>query len=173
METHFLYTSSQIIYYNYYMSKNTFFNVPDDIVAKIEALDLHYSSNCFRALYQKGNPRPSDFLPTFVDENQKRIRESRAQCGNMAKEVVSMHKATKVGDYAVSLGLSLEDVKKKFWKNESYKKDYPAIARGSTEPKRGISVKDNESHISYFLYDYLNNNPSSDFVTIEEAVIDE
>lgn len=155
------------------MVRHSFLNVPDDIVAKIEEQPQSNFEVTFRLLYHKGLPEASDFLPTFVDEKQREIREKRKNCGTMANIVVSHHKKPNVKDYGVSLSLSLDDAKKKFWKNAASKKDYPAIAQGPTNPSKGYSVKDNETHVSYYLYDYVDNNPFEEFCTIEEADLDD
>lgn len=155
------------------MQYRSFLNVPIEIAKQIIAKEECHTNCCFRALYQKGNPKETDFFPTFVDENQKRIWEHRESCGGMAKCIVSKRKELKPDDYSVSLIKTIEEAKKKFWKNDSYKKDHPAIACGFTDPLKGYPTNGNNLHISYFLYDYIQNNPYVDFVTVEEATIDE
>ena len=159
--------------YNQAMAKPTFLNVPEGIAQKIlEQPELHTESG-YRGLYQKGSPKETDFLPTFVDRQQQRIREERRRCGPMAKSIVEKHKTAAPGDFAVSLFCSLERIKEVLWRDDSMKKDHPAIARGPTKSSRGYAVRGKDGHISYYLFDYEENNPCSDFVTVEEATFDE
>lgn len=155
------------------MAEHNYLNIPKEIANKFEAKEeVCYLKN-YRFLYQRGKPLPTDFVPTFVDKKQQEIREKRKQCGDVAATVVSQHKKLKVGDYSVSLFIDLEAAKNIMWKNDSYKKDYPAIAVGITDQSKGYAILDKEAHVSYFLFDYINNNPYDDFYTIEEADIDE
>lgn len=155
------------------MSKNKYLNVPEDITEQIDEMLDAGSITGYRCLYHLGDPTNEDFLPTFVDDNQKRIREVRRRCGPMADVVVSEHKETNPSEYSVSLYSTIESLKKCLWKNDSYKKDYPAIAVGDTSKSKGKTVKDSKKHISYYLFDYVGNNPHCDFATIEEAKFDE
>lgn len=155
------------------MAINNYLNVPEEIADKIESREEISSLINYRFLYQRGNPLPSDFIPTFMDEKQKEIREKRSLCGGMAKAVVSQHRKVKIGEYSVSLFIDLTKGKDQLWKNDSYKKDYPAIAVGPTNKQKGYAVQNNDYHISYFLFDYISNNPYNEFTIIEEAVFDE
>ena len=108
-----------------------------------------------------------------MDEQQQRIRENRMRCGPMASSIVSIKKKLGKGDYAVSLYSTLERAKEKLWRSESQRKDHPALACGPTLNNRGRSIEGVDGHILYYLYDYIDNNPCSDFTTIEEAKTDE
>ena len=155
------------------MAIHSYLNIPLNIADKIETKEEVCYKNNYRFLYQKGDPLPTDFVPTFMDDKQEEIRERRKLCGDPAYVVVSQHKKKSLGDYAVSLFLDLETAKKCLWKNDSYKKDYPAIAIGSTNQRKGYAINDKDCHVSYFLFDYVTNSPYNDFRTIEEADIDE
>lgn len=155
------------------MAKNSYRNIPDEIVAEIEMQQEEFFVETYRGLYQKGAPQATDFIPTFKDVKQQEIIEKRKKCGRMAEVIVSNHRELSLGDYSVSLFSTLEKAIKVLWRNESYKKDHPAIALGPTSEKRGYSVKDKDKHISYYLFDYVSNNPFKDFVTIQEADINE
>lgn len=153
------------------MPRNSYLNVPEEIANKIEKKVDSPQSETFRFLYHTGKPNQKDFIPTFKDERQKELRERRKQLGKMANVVVEQHSPIKnnISEYAVSLFSDLEKGKKILWKNDSSKKDYPAIAKGPTDSDKGYTVLDKNQHISYFLFDYDNNSPYSDFSTIEEA----
>lgn len=157
------------------MATNSYLNIPTEKADLIERKVDSPQPEAFRFLYHKGQPLKTDFIPTFMDEHQQKIREKRRQCGKMASVVVNQHKERKykLSDFSVSLFLNIEKGKEILWKDDSLKKDYPAIALGFTCSGKGYSVVDNQTHLSYYLFDYVNNNPYNDFSTIEEASADE
>jgi len=66
-------------------------------------------------------------------------------------------------NYSVSLCKDLEQLKK-------LTNPIPLIKSysiGFTNIKRGVSPVSNSQHIDYYLYDYINNSPCSDFEIIE------
>lgn len=71
--------------------------------------------------------------------------------------------------YSLSLYRSVEELNKATRPIKSFWKKHKGYAIGFTSLKRGISLEINNEtgHISYFLQDAYNNNPSEDFSYLE------
>ena len=70
--------------------------------------------------------------------------------------------------FSLSLCPTLDIAKKRFQYSSEAKKIHPQIAVGATKDARGVAIKDKPKHISYYLYDYEDNNPYVDFKVDKE-----
>lgn len=157
------------------MSKS-FKNVPDEIAEEISKKVHESFAAVYRAIGHVGALEPEDFYPTFADEKNKRLAEKHRKKGGMANVIASQRIAVTIETSSVSLCPTFEIAEKRvknlYWFSSEAKKNHPgiAVAVGATNEARGVSVQDNPSHISYYLYDYEENNPCVDFQVLEEYV---
>lgn len=110
------------------------------------------SYNCvYRLIKFPDRIIPQDFFPSHADED-----------GSLnSKKLASIKKPNK-GNYSLSLNIELKNLD-----GLSLKLTFKGVAKGYTDLKRGISLSASASgHINYFLYDYINNNPSPDFIVV-------
>lgn len=121
----------------------------------------------YRAIRHTGDFIPEDFYPTFDDPYKKDKIESMALKGGMA-DIVTSHRS-KTNFYSLSLFIDKRSVKDIFWRR--HKRDFPVIAIGHTDSAKGIAHLDDVSHVSYYLFDYKdeNLNPYRDFKEDELA----
>lgn len=91
-----------------------------------------------------------DFLPTYI-EHPNRVKKWESK-----------------GFYALSLFKSLESCKNVVLSNNKLKREIKSFSKGKTTISKGLSFCDSGDHVSYFLYDYRNNSPASDFMIIED-----
>lgn len=153
------------------MSK-IFLNIPDNIEDIINCYEVEQFDCVYRAVRHKGKPVPKDFYPTFDDDEQKAEIEAALLKGGMANAVASQKDLEdKPSYYAVSLSISKEYLKDKFWRRK--KTRYPSILCGHTDSAKGKAHMDDEVHVSYFLFNYedVDCNPYNDFN--EDECIDE
>lgn len=100
----------------------------------------------YRAVINVETLTPEDFEPSFMEPNY-RLKNKQS-------------------DYSVSLFRDKSIIilyRKKF---PGFKK-YCGIAVGDTSKERGVSIGGENSHVDYFLYDYLSNSPCEDFSVCE------
>lgn len=125
--------------------------IPDDLLPE-EDKHVDYK-DVFRAI-RNADVTESDFLPSIVENP------------NFAKQ---FEKRTNLASYSVSLLKTETQLKKIYNASASFRKKYNAIAKGFTSKERGYSYKaDKNGHINYFLFDYEDNNPYSDFEFYKE-----
>ena len=148
------------------MSK-IFLNIPDDIEEIIKSFEPESFNKVFRMISHTGPFKPTDFYPTFADSKQKERVEKARLKGGPANVVVSM----KTSEYGVSLSINKALLKHKF---KSHRDEYPVIASGKTDSNKGVAHLDKEEHVSYYLFNYLDEtmNPYTDFEK-EECVHNE
>lgn len=150
------------------MSK-IFLNIPESIEDKIMELEVEEFSSVYRAIRHLGEFRPEDFYPYFDDPYKKSNNESMSSKGGMANIIASQ--GGDIGMYSLSLFVNKKAIKDVFWRR--HKRDFPVIAIGHTDSNKGLAHLDNDSHVSYYLFDYKNEqkNPYKDF--IKDECIDE
>ena len=103
----------------------------------------------FRAVKSTELLTVNDFLPWNIEHrNQKKTFKT----------------LFKQPEYGMSVFTELDSLMKKIDEIPSLKKHTKSVAKGRTSKARGISPKENqEHHVEYFLYDYINNSPKDDF----------
>ena len=106
-----------------------------------------YDQYVFRALYSN-EITVGDFIPSIFD-----MRATRKKGYNPDSP----------GSYSVSLFPSLDVYRLKCDASKGFRTSHPAVAVGKTSLLRGYSCRDNDIHVSYFLYDYEDNSPAEDF----------
>lgn len=123
-----------------------FRDIPTELwpqILKIQHID---HKKVYRAVRNNKNISSSDFLPTSIQ------RKSR----NFLK---------KLSNYSVSLFCDKIELIKTINSIPSMPNE---IVVGFTTIERGISDKaNNKTHVNYFLYDYIHNNPFTDFTSEE------
>lgn len=122
-------------------------DVPDEFAPKKE---LHKDfAVVFRGTKSVNELTYKDFLPSHIQHKNK-LKTFKNLCQF---------------DYSLSLSDDLNCLKKRLEGVVSIK----SFSQGFTTIDRGVSFKEKESedHIHYFLYDYENNSPCSDFKIIE------
>ena len=148
-----------------------FLNIPDNIENIINDYEEEQFFHVYHAITHLGDPFPIDFYPTFADEQQmKRIR-SALNKGGMARVVVQQaNNEMSPKYYGVSLFISKEALANRFWRRN--KDRYPGVVVGNTDLNKGKAHLDDDSHVSYYLFNYEDEskNPYKDF---SEAIIDE
>lgn len=149
------------------MSK-IFKNVPQEIENDILNLSNDNITVAYRAVPNPNNLRPTDFYPTFIDDLIKRNIEETKQKGNMACVIASQSKSNNVSRYSLSLLNNRDVAFNKFFRRQN--KKYHGLAKGFCDNNKGVSHLDNDSHVSFYLYDYENcdKNPYNDFEIIEQ-----
>lgn len=125
--------------------------IPDDLLPE-EDKHVDYK-DVFRAI-RNADVTKDDFLPSIIENPY------------LAKK---FEKRTKLENYSVSLWKTETQLKRIYNSNASFKKKYNAIAKGFTSKERGYSYKaGKDGHINYYLFDYEDNNPYSDFEFYKE-----
>lgn len=146
-----------------------FLNIPE----KFENQIVTVESGCFlgvcRGIRHLGDLSPKDFFPSFCDEEQKKAREMIRNKGEIGKAVFDFKEPSSLSECSVSLSLDLNSFKQKFWSTPSTCAAFPEVAIGNTDKSKGVANKDGKHHISYFLFDYENDNPYVDF-SVKEVV---
>ena len=148
------------------MSK-IFLNIPDSVEEAISELDVEEFFAVYRAIRHTGDFVPEDFYPSFDDPYQKEKIQLTSLKGGMA-DIVTSHRS-KTNFYSMSLFIDKRTVKDIFWRR--HRRDFPVIAIGHTDSAKGIAHLDDASHVSYYLFDYKdeNLNPYRDFKEDERA----
>lgn len=151
-----------------------FKNIPEEIEEQILSIcdqDEEFL-RVVRFIDHNSEPTKSDFLPSFVDPKSRLCRESMAGKGEMAKILSSQSQNEKLtmNDCCVSLRLptTRTDFTNEFKK---MRRHFPYIALGKTSKEKGCAYNNTGSHVMYFLKDYDENNPYSDFGIIEEELL--
>ena len=141
------------------MSK-IFLNIPKNFVDIINSYIPEQFDNVYRLITHEGPFLPTDFYPTFVDDLQlERIRRAKEK-GGPANVVASQTSENDVTFYSVSLITDINFAKRV---KKRHPNTFPVIACGSTSELKGIANQDKSFHVSYYLYDYINLNPYTDF----------
>jgi hypothetical protein len=144
-----------------------FLNVPKEIEDQIMSMPSEDYLDTFRGIRHFGPFSSNDFLPSFVDQAQKMAREKIASKGPLGHALSSFKNKFCPTDYSVSLFSSLDSIKGKLWATKSGKAAFPIIAEGKTDPQKGRTIIDCNFHVSYYLFDYVNNSPVGDFHSVE------
>ena len=144
------------------MSK-IFKNIPDFFVSQIQE-EKHEDFYCvYRGIRHTHELTKEDFYPSAFDPyRQKTITLDKGPLYNfIARQPIS-----DVQHYSVSLFLSLTALRKSLRSRNTF----PSVAKGVTKKEKGVSVLDHGEHISYYLYDYENEDmsPYTDFKLFEE-----
>ena len=145
------------------MSK-VFLNIPEEFEKIISCYEQESFDCVYRAIRHKGDLIPEDFYPTFADEKQRESSRNFAKKGGMTRTIIEQYeKKNEIGDYAVSLFTDRECIEKMFQRRN--KDRFPVIAVGHTDIDKGKAHLDGNEHVSYFLFDYQNEekNPYKDF----------
>lgn len=149
---------------------SSFKEIPEDIAKAISSYPPEDHKPVYRAIRHSGPLEAKDFYPSFVDEKQQERRLQMSRKGGMANVISKQIKPKKedIEYYGLSLFTSLDMAKNKFQSSPKFKKLFPCIAVGKTCREKGVAHKDDDCHVSYYLYDYENNNPFVDFEILEE-----
>lgn len=102
----------------------------------------------YRAMYNSDVDDIKNFLPSYIERNIN------------PASFFSMKQTT----FSMSIFDNEEVMMKKLKLNVKKWNELNAIATGHTDIQKGISTLAKENHINYYLYDYRNNSPKSDFI---------
>lgn len=116
---------------------------------KRQILELNNTSfECaYRATFEIESISEKDFLPYNVEKQKAALDYSDPST------------------YSVSLYLTVDAIEKIKKASRSFRTAHRGIAKGKTDAEKGIANLSNiyTGHIDYYLYDYVNNSPLSDF----------
>lgn len=124
-----------------------FINIPQAFWPK-EDEHIEYDS-VYRAVKSESELTIDDFLPWNIEyANQEKTFK-----GQFAKP-----------NYGMSVFTDMKSLLSKIHNIPSLRKKTKSIAIGRTSIEKGISTRENqEHHVEYYLYDYINNSPKEDF----------
>lgn len=107
--------------------------------------------------------KSDDFLPTFVSQTKRRHKTQNLEMlFNVAKD------KNECGNFSCSIFLDVDLMLENIYGSVLSKKN-PFLAKGILNSDKGIAdFPSSSSHINYYLKDYDNNNPCSDFEIIGE-----
>ena len=126
-------------------------------------MEKHVNHPVVYRAFRHSKVEKEDFFPTIVE----RANENKQKLFNV------IVKQPTQSQYSVSLYTSSKQLKHLFM-IPGFRKRHEAIAKGFTTIHRGCSYEANENgHVDYFLFDYIDNNPCVDFELFEEMNKDE
>ena len=124
--------------------------IPED-KQPLESENVNYDV-VYRAMYNRDVNDINNFLPTYIERNYK------------PESFFSREKSI----FSLSVFTSEKELIAHLKPNAKKWSQVEALAKGHTDVSKGIATKDNEGHVDYYLYDYLNNNPCSDFEYVKD-----
>ena len=128
-----------------------FLHIDNDDMCPDESQHVEYAE-VYRATKNIDVLKVEDFLPWNIEHaNQRKTFKNQF----------------KQPEYGLSVFTDLSTLKKKVNSIPSLDASTNSYARGFTTIKRGISLKEKNHHVEYFLYDYLENSPKDDFRIVE------
>jgi hypothetical protein len=118
----------------------------EDIKKKLfELIDSHVNQENVYRLIRGNSITPEEFLPSLIDPHQIKCIDTTVQ-----------------KNYSCSL--FIERTLESKIQLPYYKEQFNYVARGKTDNFKGISPLPNfKGHIDYYLFDYVEQNPSIDF----------
>ena len=128
-----------------------FLHIDNDDMCPDESQHVEYAE-VYRATKNIDVLKVEDFLPWNIEHaNQRKTFKNQF----------------KQPEYGLSVFTDLSTLKKKVNSIPSLDASTNSYARGFTTIKRGISLKEKNHHVEYFLYDYLENSPKVYFRIVE------
>lgn len=133
------------------MENEEYAYIPEGIRQPLNGFRLNQYEGVFRAVYNS-ELSYRDFIPWILDPHTKKSNP--------------FAQARKLECYGVSLFLDPNKLKKLLSTNALY----VGVAKGFTSAERGVcSPQNKETHVDYYLKDYVNNSPAPDFVFLQEG----
>ena len=147
-----------------------YLNVPESVEDELNSLEPFVYEPFYRAIRHLGELEATDFYPSHVDEISKASKEEMNQKGGMCSFVANLPlNNNKLDDYSVSLFCSKERILNKF---KNLRNVFPVIAEGVILKEKGdvylLPNRPDKTHCSCYLFDYIRNNPYTEFRPIEE-----
>lgn len=110
-------------------------------------------STVYRATKSVELLKVDDFLPWNIEHKNQMKR---------FRNLFEQH------NYGLSVFTDLKTLKKTVNRYPALKETTASFSIGFTSLKRGVSLKEDDNHhVEYFLFDYINNSPKDDFEIIE------
>ncbi len=151
-----------------------FKNIPEEIEKQILSIcdqDEEFP-RVVRFIDHNSELTKSDFLPSFVDPKARRCRESMSNKGDMAKMLLSQNQNERLTMNDCCVSLRLPTTRAEFANEfKKMRRHFRYIALGKTDKEKGCAFNNIGTHVMYFLKDYDENNPYSDFDIIEEELL--
>lgn len=114
--------------------------------------DNVYYPVVFRAMYNRDTNDINNFKPTYIERKYKPESFFSKEQGVFSMSVFTSEQAL----------ISAIKPNKKKWNQ------LVSIAQGHTDINKGIALNENCGHVHYFLFDYLDNSPCSDFQYLKD-----
>lgn len=145
---------------NQYFSLSSFVNsnIPEEFFPDISE-HINYSP-VYRAIENVDSINIQDFIPTNIEEEGRNGFFSKSE-NNYQRD-----------HYSVSVYTNHNQLCKKLNSCVKLQSRFKGIAKGFTTIEKGVSTKKNKkSHVNYYLFDYINNSPYTDFELLEEGEV--
>lgn len=147
-----------------------YLNVPEEVEEQLKSLTPFVYEPYYRAIRHTRDLKPADFYPSHVDEASKKSKESMEQKGGFCSFVANLPiNNLNCDDYSMSLFYSKDRILSKF---EKHRNIFPVIAEGTIKKDKGdvflMPKRSDKQHCSCYIFDYLQNNPYTEFKPIRE-----
>ena len=119
--------------------------IPDDKQPS-ESENVVYDT-VYRAMYNRDANDINNFLPTYIERHYK------------PESFFSREQTT----FSLSVFTNETDLISALRVNAKKWNKVEALAVGHTDLNKGISTKEDNGHVNYYLFDYKGNNPCVDF----------
>lgn len=143
---------------NQYLPLSSFINsnIPEELSPDLsEHVDYR---PVYRAIENVDSINKQDFIPTNIEEEECKGFFSKSG-NNYGRD-----------HYSVSVYTNHNQLCKKLNSCVKLQSRFKGIAIGFTTIEKGVSTKKNKkSHVNYYLFDYINNSPYTDFELLEEG----